>query len=222
MTDDQEKKPPRVEPFLGTDTLGRPLTNRERDALDAMLRAHDFVGASLVALRYAYTKTRSRQGAKDLLGRVHLRLVRQGWDPNAVTLVKCLCRFVWSEWTHSLEETATARRAEEVFLAEYEALEGPYAKSPEDHVLRLLAERVADARAAAELGELRAAFAEADDAVNLIWLELALRGFREPKDMAEESGRGVEEFYRAADRRKRTVQKLLAARGLKDEKEGES
>jgi hypothetical protein len=53
----------------------------------------------MVALRFAYKKTRSHGRAQDLVGRVNLRLVRRGWDPRDVTLVKRMCRLVWSEYT---------------------------------------------------------------------------------------------------------------------------
>jgi hypothetical protein len=216
---DERRPPLRVEPFLGTDALGRPLTEAEREALAALLRAHDFAGAFLIGLRFALTKTRNRQSARDLMGRVCVRLVRQGWDPNTVTLPKALCRFVYSEWTHTLRETDTARRAEAVFLAMLEASEGRHARSPEDHVMRLLGEREIDANAAAQLDELRVAFLNACDEVNLIWLEMSLSGVTDPGAMAEKSGRDVKEFYRATDRRKRHVNELVAARELAKTKE---
>ena len=74
--------------YVGTDRLGRPLTNAESARLAGVLRANDFVGASSVALRFAFKKTKSQGRAQDLLGRANLRLVRRGWDPRDVTLVK--------------------------------------------------------------------------------------------------------------------------------------
>src|SRR5260370_16333299 len=66
----------------GTDRLGRPLTDEEKKRLGALLRQHDYPGARLVALRFAYKLTRSRTRAQDLMGRVDLRLGPQGRDPS--------------------------------------------------------------------------------------------------------------------------------------------
>ena len=40
--------------YVGTDRLERPLTEPEKKDLSALLRKHDFVGASLVSLRFAF------------------------------------------------------------------------------------------------------------------------------------------------------------------------
>jgi hypothetical protein len=109
--------------YLGTDRLGRALTDDEKKRLALVLREHDFVGCSSVALRFAFKLTRGHGGARDLLGRVNLRLVRTGWDPNVVELRKRLCRLVWSEHTHQIEEDAVTRRAEELHIRE-EAIHG--------------------------------------------------------------------------------------------------
>ena len=54
--------------------------------------------------------------------------------------------------------------------------------------------------------------------MNLLWLDYRLAGVAEPSEMARLSGRDVDEFYRAADRRKRQTARLLAAqRGAKFE-----
>jgi hypothetical protein len=42
----------------------------------AVLREHDYPGARLIALRFAYKLTGSRQWAQDLMGRAALRLER--------------------------------------------------------------------------------------------------------------------------------------------------
>ena len=101
---------------IGTDTLGRPLTDEEKKSFGALLREHDYPGMRLVALRFAYKLTKNRVRAQDLMGRADLRLVRSGWDPAKVTLVSCLCRLVWSEWTNERTETATTRKAEQGFM----------------------------------------------------------------------------------------------------------
>ena len=224
--------------YLGTERVKRPLTDAESRQLAKLLRDHDFPGASLVALRFAYKLTRSREAARDLVGRMNLRLVRWGWDPNAVSLVRRLCRLVWSEHTHQERETDVAVRAEQAFLHE-QAVEAeralqaaavrgdrlplapplpaqPVAASTEQHAIRLEEEREQDARRARELEKLHggvpaleALFRERKDEVNLLWLGYRLKGIHDPAEMARDSGRDVEEFYRAAPRRKRAVRKVL-------------
>jgi hypothetical protein len=196
--------------YVGTDRLERSLTEPEKKDLSALLGKHDFVGASLVSLRFAFKLRRSKPAAQDLQGRANLRLVRQGWDPRAVTLVKCLCRFVWSEHTHEARENAAARKAEEIFLREQGIDEG-HAPSVEDRSMRAETEEQEEARAKQKLDSLRAAFVEAGDDVNLLWLDYRLAGVDEPSEMARQSGRDVGEFYRAADRRKRQTARWLAA-----------
>jgi len=161
--------------YLGTDRLGRPLTDAERKDLSALLRKHDFVGASLVSLRFGLTLRRSRPAAQDLQGRANLRLVRQGWDPSVVTLAKCLCRFVWSEHHHMKSEAAAARRAEERFLQE-QGIESSVAPSIEDLRARLEREKQEEEHAEQRIQALRAAFVKADDTVNLLWLDYRLSG----------------------------------------------
>jgi hypothetical protein len=223
--------------FLGTDRIGRPLTDAESKALGALLRKHGFKPASRIALRFAYKKTGSVQAAQDLMGRTWLRFIRWGWDPNAVTLTKRLCRVVWSEWTHQLEETKQAQIAEEAFIAEQVAagelvLPAPSAlqrgdplhqkkelatPSYEQQVERLDAERQDDARRQKKLEQMRAGLSKLrttleakGDAVNVEWLDLRLRGIEDPKDMAGETGRRPEEFYAATKRRTRVVRSVLA------------
>jgi hypothetical protein len=52
--------------YVGTDRLERLLTDPEKEDLSAVLRKHDFVGASLVSLRFAFTLRRSKPAAQDL------------------------------------------------------------------------------------------------------------------------------------------------------------
>jgi hypothetical protein len=208
-----------MESYAGTDRLGRALTDPEKHALAALLRAHDFVGACMIALRFAYKLTHSLQRAQDLMGRVRLRLVRVGWDPREVPLVKRLCRLVWSEWTHELEESATARHAEKVFLEEMDLSVRRTAPSPEDVAARIQDELDADARATAHIDRLRTAFEAAGDEVNLLWLKYSLDEITSIARMSELSGRPPADFYDAADRRKRIVKKIVAAaRGVPPEK----
>jgi hypothetical protein len=206
--------------YPGTLRLRRPLTPAERKALSDLLRAHDYPRARLIALRFGTKLMRNLAGGEDLAGRAALRLVRQGWDPSKVSLVKCLCRFVWSEWTHHKDERATQREAEEEFL-ERQKLEGPHVSpSPAEVLAREAAERAREARNQAHLDRLRASFQAAGDEVNLLWLAYTVQGIDDLQRMATESGRDVTEFYRAADRRKRHVNRLIAEnRGVKYEED---
>jgi hypothetical protein len=206
-----------VSAVIGTDKLQRPFADEEKKRFGALLRQHDYPGARFVALRFAHKLCRSRQAAQDLMGRAALRLVRSGWDPQKVSLVRCLCRLVWSEWTHAVEETAAARKAEEVFLREMEAETGGAGASPEDRALA--EERRLDAQR--QLDELRSVFEKAGDDVNLAWLEYSRQGIDDLQVMAHLSKRDVREFYLAADRRKRHVKHLIAAKNGVKLQEGE-
>jgi hypothetical protein len=196
--------------YVGTNRLERQLTEPERRDLSALLHEHDFAGASLVSLRFAFKLRSNRLAAKDLQGRANLRLVRQGWDPGVVSLVKCLCRFVWSEHTHERGEKATTRKATKTFLRE-EGLRQGAVPSTEDRIARLGSEEREEARARQQLDALRAAFVAAGDEINLLWLDHRLAGVADAVEMARLSGRGIDEFYSAAKRRKRHTARLLAA-----------
>ena len=209
--------------YVGTDRLGRALTNPEKNDLSSLLRKHDFVGASMVSLRFAYKLRRSKPAAQDLQGRAQLRLVTRGWDWKVIALVKCLCRFVWSEHTHEKRESAATRRAEETFLTEQGIHSGTTAGSPEDFAVRLEEERAADTRSAARLEALRAAFTEAKDTVNLDWVKYRLEGDTDLEVMAKKCGRDVTELHAAQKRRKRLAIRLAAdlpgGAGGKDEED---
>jgi hypothetical protein len=217
---------------LGTDRLGRPLTDDEKKRFGTLLREHDYPSKRLVALRMAYRLTRNLARAKDLMGRADLRLVRSGWDPAKVELERALCRLVWSEWTHELEATETAERAADGFLRELEVTEGRKFAKPKEgetdeagkpvqnaewsvpsHEPKLIERETAQearSKASTMLGKLRAMFEKAGDEVNLLWLKFELADVTDLQQMAKESGRDVSEFYAAAKRRKRAVQRLLA------------
>jgi hypothetical protein len=117
---------------------------------------------------------------------------------------------VWSEHKNETRERVAARKAEEVFLRE-QAIDHSVAPSAEDLAVRLETERQEEERAAKRTASLRTAFVQAGDTVNQLWLEHWLAGVEEPGEMARLSGRDVSDFYRAADRRKRHVGRLLAA-----------
>jgi len=206
--------------IVGTDRLGRALTNEERAVFGKLLREHGYVGGRSVALRFAYKLARSRTRAQDLMGRADLRLVRFGWDPAQVSLVRRLCRLVWSEWTNELSESDAARKAEEGFLREMEATEGLSVKSIEQQAVAREASQQAETAAKANLDKLRESFKKAGDEVNLLWLDYSLEGETDLQKMATRSGRNAEEFYRALDRRKRHVKRLLAeSNGVTNEEE---
>ena len=197
--------------IVGTDVLGRPYTAAERRRAARVLRAHGFESARLVALRYAHTKMRSRAGAQDLLGRVLVRLIRLGWDPKEVPLVKRLCRLVYSEWTHEMAERKVEREAIAGFLQRAAGEERMDTMAPDDAGILRAAREDEERAAEARLEALRQAFRQAGDDVNLLWLAYAKEGIETPREMAERSGRDVHEFYRAAERRKRQVQRLIDA-----------
>jgi hypothetical protein len=196
--------------MLGTDRLGRPLTDEEKRRFGALLREHDYTGVRLVALRFAYSLTRGRASARDLMGRVDLRLVRLGWDPDEVALRSRLCRLVWSEWTHASATSDGAGRAEQGFYQRLKAAEGLSMPSVEQRATDHETHQETEADAQAQLGKLRALFEKAADEVNLLWLAATLDGESDLQKMALAAGRDVTEFYAAAKRRKRAVRRLLA------------
>lgn len=201
-----------VDPIvLGTERLGRALSDDERRRLGALLREHDYPGARLIAMRFAFELTHKQSAAQDLMGRVALRLVRLGWDPREVTLPRRLCRLVWSEWTNQASETDTSRRAEEGFLREMEVTEGLVVPSVEQRRTDHETHREKQGHAQRQIDRLRAAFEVAGDAVNILWLDFTVAGEADVQKMARETGRDVGEFYAAAKRRKRTVRRLIAA-----------
>ena len=152
-----------------------------------------------------------------------------------VRLTSRLCRVVWSEWTHQLEETEKARLAEEAFIAEQvEAGEMALPAAPqrgdplrqkkelavpsyEQQVERLDVEREEDRRRQEKLEQMRAGLSKLrvqlvakGDVVNVDWLDLRLKGIEDPKDMAQQTQRRPEDFYAAQTRRVRVVRSVLA------------
>ena len=205
--------------YVGTERLGRALTREESKALSDVLRKHDFVGASFVTLSFALKLRRgNRAAAEDLRGRANLRLVRLGWDPRVIALVRCLCRYVWSEHTNERRESATTRKAEEAYLREQGVHAGTASPSPEDVAVRLQQEREDEEKNDAQYEALRAALVEAKDEVNLLWLEYTLADVTDLEEMARRSGRDVKEFYNAKARRNRIVARLAPMRGTGDGK----
>ena len=218
--------------ILGTERLGRPLTDDEKKRFGALLREHDYPGKRLVALRFAYKLTNHTARAQDLMGRADLRLVRFGWDPREIPLVRRLCRLVWSEWTNEASESKTAERAEEAFMRELAVTEGltlVASKAAElgeradaaqegevgvpSHEGQFLARDAAEesrSKGSAKLAKLKAIFEKTGDEVNLLWLKFELEDITDLQQMAQRSGRDVGDFYAAAKRRKTAVRRLLA------------
>jgi hypothetical protein len=200
---------PPAGPFPGTDTLGRPYTAAERVALGKALVAHGFHAAHGAAIAFAYKKTHNPAHAEDIVGRVLLRLVRQGWDPAEVPLKVRLCRLVFSEWTHWLAERKAQREAERIFAHDLALIENPHTMSAEDRKEYEAREAAREAAAEARIEKMRAAFREAGDDVNLEWLDYTERGIDSLDEMARLSRREVTEFYRATERRKRVTNRLI-------------
>ncbi|HEY8088966.1 MAG TPA: hypothetical protein VIF09_14000, partial [Polyangiaceae bacterium] len=186
---------------------------------EEVLKQHDFEGVRLIARLFARKLRRQNdQAAQDLVQRASLRLVRLGWDPNAISLKKRLLRFVWSEAKHERDETAVARRAEEMFLKELEVDEGRVdSPSAEDQHRRLAREKAEEEHAQSKIDALRAIFVKKRDNENLLWLDFTIQGITDLKEMARLSSRPVEDFYNAAKRRKHAVEQLSAAGRAKDE-----
>jgi hypothetical protein len=205
--------------YVGTERLGRALTREESKELSDVLRKHDFVGASVFSLSFALKLRRGNlAAAQDLRGRANLRLVRLGWDPRVIALVKCLCRYVWSEHTNEKRESATTRKAEEAYLREQGVHAGTASPSPEDVAAGIQQEREDEETNEAQYEALRAALTEANDEVNLLWLDFMLADVTDPEEMARRSGRDVTEFYNAKARRNRIVARLAPTRGAGDRK----
>jgi hypothetical protein len=199
---------------LGTDRVGRAFTQEERRALGALLKAHDYAGARLIALRFALKLTHDRDRAGELVDRVDSRLVRLGWDPAAISLPRYLCRLVWSEWTHESNEENRRREVEGAYALERRIIDGDSTPSAEDQAIAAETKAGAEANARAAIAKLRAFFEAESDTVNLLWLDAALRADGEPpnaKTLAEKTGRYVTEFYAAAKRRARAVARVLGA-----------
>ncbi len=70
--------------IVGTDRLGRALTNEERAVFGKLLREHGYVGGRSVALRFAYKLARSRTRAQDLMGRSGAGVARAAVVPSRV------------------------------------------------------------------------------------------------------------------------------------------
>jgi DNA-directed RNA polymerase specialized sigma24 family protein len=184
-------------------------TAAERAAFDEMLLGQDLESAEVQAYDYAFRLTRRNPAmAKQLVLQARTRLwERCTFDPKKAPLGAFLCGVVRSVWSTEARRAVTQREREVEYLTEVDTLEGSNAKSPEDlHVARDESTEARD-EAARELDELRAHFVDTGDEVNLLWLQYSLDGIDDLPEMVAKSGRKVEEFYRARDRRVRYVKR---------------
>ncbi len=232
--------------YLGTDRIGRSLTDGESGRLDKLLRDHGFRAASVKAFRFALKLTKTRGRAQDVVSRANLRLVCTGWDPNAVSLQKRLLRLVWSKFTHDRREEVVGRRVEEEFLRE-EGIHGPVppaaaargdplqpspkepaVSSIEQEAITLEEEQAELAARRKKLDALIERLRANEDEVAIEYLELRRQGIVSPAKMVEACGRDVDVkvFYEAARRVQRLVERIAGekpgARPGNDENEGGS
>ncbi|HEY1691959.1 MAG TPA: hypothetical protein VGG39_07345 [Polyangiaceae bacterium] len=197
--DDDEKQPRRREP-----------TEEERAAFEEMLLGHDIEGARLRALRCAMKRVRgnaamARQMADDA---VRIAWERCTWDPKRVTLGKYLAGIVRSEWSNKARDGLAERERAEEYMAEQETVEGAGDASLEQRAVEQEERNESEDEAVRALAVVRAALEKNGDTVGLQAIDFMLDGVDEPAEMARLSGRPVEDFYRAADRRTRLVRQL--------------
>jgi hypothetical protein len=195
-------------------------SREEQDRFERLLVAHDIDRVLLVVLAFALKNMGvDLTRAKELQRRAYTKLWerRDSWDPAKVSLTAYMCGLVRSENSHDAEKAETRLEHEDAAATEAAALGRAHAPSPEDMALDL--ERADEDRrkALGKLEPLRLAFVQAKDKVNLVWLKMSLEGLDTPAEMAERTGIPVREFYLAADRRKRHVERLLAGMRTKEE-----
>jgi hypothetical protein len=193
-----------------SDAEGAEIPAERRRRFEALLIEHKIEEAYLVALAFAYDLTKSRHRARELAMRARSLLwERCSWNPaNGPTLAIYLCGIVRSQRSHDAEKESTRSEYETAYAEEMAVRHAPTEPSPEEAAL----ETARHADGAEQIALLRRSFEDENDEVNLLWLDFALEGVGEPAEMARRSGREAKDFYRAADRRKRHVRRLLAAK----------
>ncbi len=194
----------------GSSHLRREPTEEERAAFEDMFLGHDLEGARLKALRYAMSRVRGNETMAGQMADDALRIAweRCTWDPKKVPLGEYLVGIVRSEFSHAARDGVAEREREEEYLIERETLDGPGDASAEQRAIEQQDRIESHDEAVRELGELRATLETRGDTVGLLALDLMLEGVDEPAEMARRTGRPVEDFYRAADRRTRLVRQL--------------
>lgn len=188
----------------------REPTEEERGAFEEMLLGHDIEGARARAFHYAMTLTRKNETMSRQMADTAFSIAweRCAWDPERVSLGRYLVYIVRSEWSHDAEAGVTEREYGAEYVAEMEALYGPGDPSPEDATIERGERAESREEAVRELDLVRGTLQERGDTVGLQAIDFMLDDVFEPAEMARLSGRPVEEFYRAADRRARLVAKL--------------
>ncbi|HTQ42862.1 MAG TPA: hypothetical protein VMI75_08935 [Polyangiaceae bacterium] len=185
----------------------------QRARFEEMLLEHDLEGARLQAMAYAMKLTKKNVAASRQMVDDACRILweRCSWDPDKVGLGAYLCGVVRSERSHAAEAGITERENEVEYLTEVATLEeGTPGRSPEDLMVAYEESVEGREKASGELAAMRAHFEATGDAVNLEWIQYSLDDVDDLEEMARRSGRRVEEFYRARDRRVRYVQRLQA------------
>jgi hypothetical protein len=147
------------------------------------------------------------------------------WDPAGEhTLGAVLCAIARSERSKDARAEERRAKAYEAYALQLDVLQHENTLSPEEAALQR-AQRRAEKRAAkGKVLRLRRSFERAGDVVNQIWLDLRLKGFETPAEMAAQSGRPEKDFYLAAARRRAHVERLkqeLDARREDDHNEEE-
>jgi hypothetical protein len=205
------------------DSATPEISAAERLRFEEMLLGQDTATALRVAVGYAVKRTKSRTLARHLANDA-LTLVweRCTWDPaKGPALPVLLCGIIRSELSHEKEKGETREEVEQKSLGD-PGTSPDVIQTPEALVLAVEEKREEDALAAADQAWLRSAFEKAGDEVNLQWLELALGGVPhdDPAAMAEAAKRPVNDFYRAQERRKRHLKRMLTLdRGRRDDDE---
>jgi len=185
-------------------------TPEQRAAFDELLLAQDLEGARAVAMNYAMKRTgKNEHMARQLVDRAFTILwERCSWDPEKAPLAAMLCGIIRSERSTDARAASKKRENEIEYLTEVETLDGSHAESPEDLLIARRDYEQGRDDAKAGLERMKAHFVETGDDVNLEWIEYSLQEIDDPSEMAGLSGRDVDEFYRARDRRVRYVERL--------------
>jgi DNA-directed RNA polymerase specialized sigma24 family protein len=205
------------------DTIRHEISAAERLRFEEMLLRQDTATALRVAVGYAFKRTKSKVMARHLANDAFtLVWERCSWDPGkGPALPVLLCGIIRSELNHEKESGETREEHEQESLAD-PGTSPDVIPTPEALALAVEEKREDDAAAAADQEWLRSAFEKAGDEVNLLWLRLALEGVPhdDPAAMAKAASRDVNDFYRAQERRKRHLKRMLTLdRGRRDDEE---
>ncbi len=193
----------------------------ERLRFEEMLLGQDTAAALAVAVGYAFKRTKSHVMARHLANDAFtLVWERCSWDPaKGPALPVLLCGIIRSELSHEKEKGERREDVEQRSLAD-PGTSPDAIETPEALALAAREKREEEAAAVADQEWLRSAFEKAGDEVNLLWLKLALEGVPhdDPAAMAKAAGRDVNDFYRAQERRKRHLKRMLTLeRGRRDD-----